>query len=462
MSASEAADASIRYSKIITNVLNFVQQNYVDEIDPEVLYEGAMKGMMDALGDPYTVYLDSESLRSLTDTTAGNFGGVGLSITKLITNTPDKPAYVEVVSPIENTPGAKAGILPGDLITAIDGKSTPDLTMNEVLDHLRGKIGTPVEVSILRGKNIEFKKTLVRALIEVPTVKYASLNSLGYLKIIEFTPDTAKHVQEALDEFKKNNFTGLIIDLRNNPGGLITSVADVANKFIDAGTIVSTKSRLSYQNSEYTASKSKTTMPRGIPIVVLINKGSASASEILAGALKDNHLAYLVGQNTYGKGSVQQMIPLSDSDGFKMTVARYYTPSDTNIDKVGIPPDREILYPELSEAEEKSFSELMKADVIAPYVESRSGMTEKDIASYAEELYKKYPLDVRTLRRIIRMEVQRPTGGSLYDLDYDIQLNAAISILKNENFTELMKTTKTLKELQEIAASEKETASKAD
>ena len=154
---------------------------------------------------------------------------------------------------------------------------------------------------------------------------------------------------------------------------------------------------------------------------MLFRSGSASASEILAGALKDNHLAYLVGQNTYGKGSVQQMIPLSDSDGFKMTVARYYTPSDTNIDKVGIPPDREILYPELSEAEEKSFSELMKADVIAQYVESRSGMTEKDIASYAEELYKKYPLDVRTLRRIIRMEVQRPTGGSLYDLDYDIQ-----------------------------------------
>lgn len=462
VSASEAADASLRYSKIVANVLNYVQQNYVDEIDPSVLYEGAMKGMMDAMGDPYTIYLDTDSLRSLTDTTSGNFGGVGLSIIKDVTSTPEKPAYVEVVSPVENSPGSKAGILPGDYITAIDGIATPDITMNEVLAHLRGEIGTPVEVSILRGKNIEFKKTLVRALIEVPTVKSAMIGSLGYLKIIEFTPDTAKHVEESLDSFMENNFKGLIIDLRNNPGGLITSVVDVANNFIDSGVIVSTKSRITYQNTEYTASRRKTTMPKDIPIVVLINKGSASASEILSGALKDDHLAYLVGENTYGKGSVQQMIPLSNSDGFKLTIARYYTPSDTNIDKVGIPPDREVLYPVFSDDEEKHFSELMKADVIASYVESHPGMTEKDIASYAEVLYKTYPFDLRTMRRIIRMEVQRPIGGSLYDLDYDIQLNAAIDILKNENFTELMKTTKTLKELQQIAATEKEVAAKTE
>ncbi|QTQ15516.1 S41 family peptidase [Treponema parvum] len=453
-SASEISDPTDEYLRRIRNALKFVDQNYVDEIDPKILYEGAIKGMMSALEDPYSIYLDSNSVRELADTTVGKFGGVGLSITKIVSNSPEKPAYVEVVSPIENTPGSKAGIHAGDLITAIDGLSTVDMTMNEVLLHLRGKVGDPVEVSFLRGKNMNFTKTLIRELIEVPTVKYAMINSLGYLKLIEFTPETAKRVEEGLNEFKKNDFKGLIIDLRNNPGGLITSAVDVADKFIDSGVIVSTKSRVPYDTYEYTASRLKTSMPKDIPIVVLINKGSASASEILAGALKDYHLAYLVGQNTYGKGSVQQVIQLGYVDGCKVTVARYYTPSDTNIDKIGIPPDREVLHPELTEEEEKNFSEMMKENVVAKYVESHPDMSEKDIASYADVLYKKYPFDVRTMRRIIRMEVYRTKGMPSYDLDYDIQLNEAIGILEKENFRELMRSSKTLKELQE-AASEK-------
>ena len=261
-------------------------------------------------------------------------------------------------------------------------------------------------------------------------------------------------MQEALDSFKEN-IAALIIDLRNNPGGLITSVADVADKFIDNGPIVSTKSRIAYENSVFTASPKKTTF-KGLPIMVLINKGSASASEILSGALKDNHLAYLVGQRTYGKGSVQQVLPLSATDGIKMTMARYYTPSDTNIDKIGIPPDREVLFPELGEEGEKEYASFIKNDDVSVYVDSHPDMTEADIADFAKTLVKKYPhIDERTFRKLTRNQVNRTKPAPLYDLDYDIQLNAVLDILAKENFAALVKSTKTLKELQQEAEAQK-------
>jgi carboxyl-terminal processing protease len=451
-SVDNKSASNFQYMKKISAVFDYVQQNYVDEVDPKVLYEGALKGMLEALKDPYTLYLDPNTMRDLSDTTAGTFGGVGLSISKPFESTPDKPAYVEVASPIEDTPGAKAGILSGDYITAIDGESTSEMSMEQVLDHLRGQVNTPVSVSILRGKDITFDVKLVRAVIEVPTVKYGMIDNTGYLRIIEFTPETPHRVQEALNSFAKKGYKNLIIDLRDNPGGLITSVVDVADKFIDSGTIVSTKSRLTFENNVYTASKDKTTVPAELPVVVLINHGSASASEILSGALKDDHLAYLVGQRSYGKGSVQQVIPLSDTDGFKMTMARYYTPSDTNIDKIGIPPDREVLYPELTPEQEKAYTELIKSDDVGKYVNAHPSMSEKDIAAYAVELQKKYALDAGLLRRLIRIQAARMTGTPLYDLDYDIQLKAALEVLKTTDFQKLVKSTKTLKELQDEAA----------
>lgn len=458
--AQSAPDASVssslqarQYMELINSVFNFVQNNYVDDIDPLILYQGALKGMMDSLKDPYTSYLDMAQMRNLTDTTVGKFGGVGLSITKPVESSPDKPAYVEVASPIEDGPGYKAGIQAGDFLVEIDGTPTPDITMDEVLSMLRGTIGESVTVVVKRGRNMQFSVTLVRELIEVPTVKYSMIekgkNKIGYLRIIEFTPQTAERVQAALDSFKKNSYTGMIIDLRNNPGGLITSVAEVADKFIDSGVIVSTKSRLDSENSVFTASRAKTTVPSGTPIVVLINKGSASASEILAGALKDDHLAYLVGERTYGKGSVQQVIPLYSNDGIKLTMARYYTPSDVNIDKIGIPPDLEILFPELSDDEEKAYVELLNSTAIENYVFEHPNMSEKQIADYAKLLQQTYKLTETLLRRLVRVEVQRTKGSANYDLDYDIQLNGAIDILEKGNFTQLIKNTKTLKELQD-------------
>ncbi|MBQ9908936.1 MAG: S41 family peptidase [Treponema sp.] len=461
-SASEKSNKSRQYMEVMNFVFDFVQQNYVDEVEAQVLYEGALKGMMEALKDPYTVYLDKSSFRNIKDTTSGSFGGVGLQISKPVETSPEKPAFVEVASPVEDTPGFKAGILAGDLIISINGTDTSTITMEQVLDMLRGKVGESVDLVIRRGKNMEFPVTLVRAVIEVPTVKYGMIEGtkIGYVRLIEFTPQAVERTQEALDSFKKSGATSLIIDLRNNPGGLITSAADIADKFIDNGPIVSTKSRLSFENSVFTATSKKTTV-RNMPIVVLINKGSASASEIVSGALKDNHIAYLVGQRTYGKGSVQQVLPLSSTDGLKITMARYYTPSDVNIDKIGIPPDREVLFPVLSEEGEKQYLELYKSTEISDFVDGRSDLSEKQISDFARKLKKKYSeIDESSLRKLVRNEVNKTKGTMLYDLDYDIQLNEAISILQKENFANLIKNTKTLKELQELAVLEEKSESK--
>lgn len=448
---NDSKASSFQYMRKINSVFDFVQQNYVDEIDPVVLYEGALKGMFEALGDPYSVYLDSDYMRDLTDTTEGSFGGVGLTISKPVESTPEKPAYVEVASPLEDSPGAKAGIRAGDLIVAVEGRPTSELTMNEVLGLLRGEVGTPVTITILRGTNMRFDVRLVRALIEVPTAKYGMIEGtkIGYVRLIEFTPETPIRFQDALDSFEENGYKSLIIDLRDNPGGLINSVVDVADKFIDKGVIVSTKSRIAIENMEFKASKDKTTARKNIPIVVLINKGSASASEILSGALKDYKMAYLVGENTYGKGSVQQVRQLSDTDGFKLTMARYYTPSDVNIDKIGIPPDLEITNMEsLTKEQEDNYVKLVEDRVIEMLVEDNPEMTENQIAENAKVISNDTKIDARIIRKIIRNQVTK-YSTPLYDLDYDLQLNEAIKIVSNPDFNTLLKKTKTLKQLQQ-------------
>ncbi len=455
-SENEKSQEEQRYLEVMNSVYNFVLDNYVEEIDARILYEGALKGMLDAIGDPYTVYMDATEVRSLTDTTDGNFGGVGLSITKPTETSAENPAYVEVVSAIEDTPGWRAGIQSGDKLTKIDDTLTEDITMDEVLNILRGEVGSAVEVSVLRGKT-EFSVTLIRALIEVPTVKYGMITeegrNVGYIRIIQFTPQTPDRVEEALKTFELQNYDSLIIDLRNNPGGLIDSVADVADQFIDSGVIVSTKSRLMFENTVFRANQRNTTMEEGIPIVVLINQGSASASEILAGALKDYHLAYLVGEKTFGKGSVQQVRPLPNDDGLKITMARYYTPSDTNIDGIGIPPDLEVLYPELSEEEALVYVELLTTNVIGDYVQENPSMSESEISAYAKILARDYSLEENVLRRLIRMKAY---PDALYDLDFDIQLLAALEILDASNFNDLVQDAKTLSELQASVVIEEE------
>lgn len=452
--ANSKTEQNRRYLEIINTLYYYIQNSYVEDVDPEVLYEGALKGMLEALDDPYSVYMPKDEWRSLQDTTKGSFGGVGLSITKPTENTPEKPAYVEVAQPIEDSPGARAGIQTGDLIIAINGTDTSTITMNDVLDRLRGNVGESVTVRIRRGKNMEFEKTLVRAIIENPTVKYGMIGKSGYIKISEFSAKTAERVQDALKSFGENGYTSLIIDLRNNGGGLLSAAVEIADKFIDSGVIVSTKSRIKGENAVYSAHKYKTKV-RDIPVVVLVNGASASASEILAGALKDTHTAYLVGEKTYGKGSVQIPSDLINNDGFKITVARYYSPSDVNIDKIGITPDEVVSYPQFTEEEEKAYTDLMNSSELEDYVEAHPGMTENQISAYADTLYTKYKLEKRVLRKLIRNQVERAKPARLYDLDYDLQLNEALKIVASSDFNAKLQSAKTLKQMQTEAPAEK-------
>jgi carboxyl-terminal processing protease len=437
-----------RYSQTMQNVFDFIQRHYVDEIDPKIIFEGAMNGMLGALDDPYSVFLPESDMKDLNDTTQGSFGGVGLYINKQPERPDGKPSYVEVASPIEDTPGWRAGINPGDLIIEIDGEPTEKLTSDEVLARLRGTPGLDVKLLIRRGDKLEFPVTLTRAVIEVPTAKYAMIGDTGYLKLLTFTPMTIDRARDALKEFKTKNYKSLILDLRNNYGGLLNSAVDISSLFLDGGIVVSTKSRILSENREYNVRRALFTVPLETPVIILINRGSASASEIVAGALKDRGRAYLVGEKSYGKGSVQQVYPL-DNSGFKITTARYYTPSGVNIDKTGIPPDREVQFPEYTEADAEKLNELIKDNKISEFAEKNPNANNTQIETFARSLESSYQLNFSLLKRLIRNELNRTSIAPVYDLEYDVQLQEAVNIIKSGAYFNLMRNSKTLKALQE-------------
>jgi carboxyl-terminal processing protease len=452
-SASAAQPNSAQYASIIRYVFDLIQRQYVEEADPKILYEGAMQGMFNALGDPYSSFLPESEMSGLSETTQGNFGGVGLYISKPLEPGPGgKPPYVEVAAPIEDTPGWRAGINPGDLIIQINGESTDVLSMDEVLARLRGTPGEEVKLIIRRGEKLEFPVTLVRAVIEVPTTKYAMIGTTGYLKLLTFTPMTADRAREAIDDFKARGYKALILDLRNNYGGLLNSAVDISGLFLEGGVVVSTKSRIA-SDVQTLYARGKAAVAAGIPMVVLINRGSASASEIVAGALKDRGRAYLVGEKSFGKGSVQQVYPLGQDKktGFKLTTARYYTPSDVNIDKIGIPPDREVKFPEFTDADAEKLNALINANKIPEFVASKPQAANDEVEAFVRELNREYGLDIAMLRRLVRNEQNRTTIAPVYDLEYDVQLQEAVKILNEENFPDLMKASKTLRALQDEA-----------
>jgi carboxyl-terminal processing protease len=434
---------------MLQNVFDFIQKHYVDEVEAQTLYEGAMSGMLNSLGDPYSQFLPEKEMSDLDQNVIrGNYGGVGLYISKSTLPSADgKPSYVEIASPIEDTPGWRAGLQPGDLITKIGDESTADLTMEDVLARLKGPAGEKVEITVQRDVTLSFPVTLIREIIEIPTVKSAMIGNIGYIRLITFSKMTAERAKEAITGFQKENYKGMILDLRNNYGGLLTSAVEVSDLFLQSGVVVSVKSRIAGQNSVFYGSKEKPLVPDGIPVVVLINHGSASASEIVAGALKDRGRAYLVGEKSYGKGSVQQVYPL-DKSGFKITTARYYTPSDVNIDKIGIPPDREILFPKYSSEELEALNKLLNSNQIKTFVAENPHVAPGVSDSFIRKLEAEYKLDFNLLRRLVRDEQNRTVITPVYDLEYDVQLKEAVKIIREDMYYQLIKNTKTLRDLQ--------------
>lgn len=321
--------------EIFSNVLSILQENYVEEIDTQKAVDGAIQGLLLTL-DPHSSYLKPEEFQDLQEETSGAFSGVGIEITI-------KDGILTVVSPIEGTPAEKAGIKANDLIVEIDGKKTKDMSSDEAIKVLRGTKGSKVTITIQReGWNDQRPFPLTRDIIPLHSVKASFLApGFAYFRITNFQSHTTRDFKQGLGDLqKKQAIRGLILDLRNNPGGLLNQAVSVSDIFLKQGTIVSTRGRTEDQNMLFSAHD--TTDDTGIPMVVLVNEGSASASEIVAGAIQDHKRGVIVGTRTFGKGSVQTIIPLPDGAGLRMTTAKYYTPANRSIQALGISPDVEV------------------------------------------------------------------------------------------------------------------------
>src|SRR5713226_2884789 len=331
---SKGTDSGATYEqlRLFTEVLSIVQNQYVDEVSPKDLIYSAIKGTLRGL-DPHSSFLDPESYREMQVETSGSFGGLGIEITL-------RDDVLTVVSPIDATPAHRAGLLAGDRIVKIDGLATKDMQLADAVKKMRGKPGTKLTISIVREGWTEPKDfEIQREQIRVHSVRTQDLGGgIEYVKLRQFQEQTAHDIDQALEKFAKDGMKALVLDLRNNPGGLLTSAVEVTEKFVEDGKlVVYTEGRVRNQNMRFSAHAKKAFST--IPMVVLVNQGSASASEIVAGALQDYGRAIVVGVQTFGKGSVQTIIPLSDGSGLRLTTAKYFTPKGRSIHGKGITPD---------------------------------------------------------------------------------------------------------------------------
>jgi len=330
------------YKKIdlFGEVLDKVKKEYVDEINESDVMDAAINGVLQYL-DPYSVYMNPELFESMQTDTKGEFGGLGIEVSM-------EAGVVKVISPIDDTPASKAGIKAGDYIIKINDVQVQGKTLMEAVKLMRGPVGSSIDLTIRRrGEKKIINKTIIRKMIQVKSVEAKIIkNNIGYLRLKSFNSNSSKQLVEKIRNFEKSKkLTGYILDLRNNPGGLLTQAINVTDFFLNDGEIVSTKGRKASENRRFFAKKGDKV--KGKPLIILINNGSASASEIVAGALRDHKRAILLGENTYGKGSVQSIIPLSDGGGMRLTISKYYLPSGQSISEIGVSPD--ILVEEESE-----------------------------------------------------------------------------------------------------------------
>jgi carboxyl-terminal processing protease len=338
--ASAAASDTYRNLNLFGDVFEKIRSDYVEKPDEQKLVEAAINGMLGSL-DPHSSYMDAKSFRDMQVQTRGEFGGLGIEVTQ-------EDGLIKVVTPIDDTPASRAGILSGDIISAIDGENVQGLSLNQAVDKMRGAPDTSVTLRILRGSNKDPQDIKVtRAVIQIKSVReHQEGDDIGYIRITQFNEQTFEGVRAAIQKFQNDiptaKFKGYILDLRNNPGGLLDQSIAVVNCFLDRGEIVSTRGRNADETMRYNARPGD--LSKGKPVVVLINGGSASASEIVAGALQDHKRATILGTRSFGKGSVQTIIPLGQNNGaVRLTTARYYTPAGRSIQAKGIDPDVTVL-----------------------------------------------------------------------------------------------------------------------
>jgi carboxyl-terminal processing protease len=388
-----------QYLKLFSDVISIVQDNYVEKTDQKKLMYGAINGMLREL-DPHSSFMKPEDYKELQIETKGKFGGLGIEITI-------RDNILTVVSPLEDTPADKAGIQANDQIMKIDDMTTQDMSLMDAVQKMRGPKGSKVKLTILRkGEHKPLEFELVRDIISIQSVKSSMLEpGFGYVRISSFQSGTANDLRKALNqlEAESSGLQGLILDLRNDPGGLLDQAVEVSDEFLDDGLIVYTGGRLENQKMRFEAHKK--TKPRTFPIVVLVNSGSASASEIVAGALQDHKRAIIMGEQTFGKGSVQTVIPLNDGSALRLTTSLYYTPSGTSIQAKGITPDI-VVKREVPKGEEGSGEEVGR-------------IREKDLPRHMENLKS----DTQSKEDVARANAQKL-------VEADNQVRRALDLLK--------------------------------
>src|SRR6185312_4125621 len=338
--ANAAGSETYKQLAIFGDIFERVRAQYVMPPDDKALIENAINGMLTSL-DPHSSYMNAEAAQDMRVQTKGEFGGLGIEVTM-------ENDLVKVITPIDDTPAAKAGVLAGDYISKIDGTEVRGMTLNDAVDKMRGAVATPIKLTILRqGADKPIELTVVRDIIKVKAVKFRVENDIGYMKITSFTEKTYDDLQNAINTIKKqvpkDKLKGYVLDLRLNPGGLLDQAVSVSDTFLDRGEIVSTRGRDPKDITRYDARSGD--MTDGKPLIVLINGGSASASEIVAGALQDHRRATVLGTQSFGKGSVQTIIPLGENGALRLTTALYYTPSGKSIQGKGITPDIKVDQP---------------------------------------------------------------------------------------------------------------------
>ena len=386
----EPISDTLRQLALFGDVFERVREDYVEEVSDEELIEAAIQGMLSSL-DPHSSYMNPKAYNDMRTTTRGKFGGLGIEVTM-------EGGYVKVVSPIDDTPAFRAGIQAGDLITHLDGEPVLGLTLNDAVERMRGAIGTTIVLTIYREGTEPFDVSITRDEIRIKSVRHEAKEDVGYIRITSFSEQTEAGLNKAVRELKKeigNKLVGFVIDLRNNPGGLLDQAVSVSDAFLDRGEIVSTRGRREDTAQRFNAEPGDIT--GGLPLVVLINGGSASASEIVAGALQDHRRAILLGTRSFGKGSVQTIIPLGRDGAMKLTTQRYYTPSGRSIQAKGIDPDIEVPQAKLEYLDGPGRSE---ADLRGALDTDGNGKRKKPEDNGETEAEKEKPVDYQLIRAV--------------------------------------------------------------